>query len=436
MNLKKKEPSLVNESKGREENKNLINSIREKVVISCILIFLIRLGNFIEIPGIDKTIFLTLIESNSFSNTRININGSISFPSLFYLGIGPSINASIIIQLFIAVNPELKRYQKEEGEFGRKKIDRYIRYLTLFLAILQSFFFIFSIKSSIYNWNIERGIEITCFLTTGAMIVLWISERITKDGIANGSSLLVFLNIISIIPKQFQELLPYLNFYKIIILSVTLLITTCSVVILQKSIQCVPIISLKLLSQNKEASLINQRTFFPVKLNQAGVMPIVFTSYLLPIIKLFSYFILLKINNAFNFKIVFPEILNQFLYSITEFFLICFFTNFYSLLIMDPKDVSENLQKASFFISGIRPGKPTRNFLNNLFQRQSLLGGIILASSNILLNFIALLINVPILQGIGIGSQIIIVGVILEIIQKIRSLIIVEIYKKSIKIKK
>lgn len=450
MNFKKNKISLINEldfyelneeeintfSTHAEKNQILTNSAKEKLLVTCLLIFLIRLGNFIEIPGIDKSAFFNLTKSNLFlPGLASNFSGSNLLPSLFSLGIGPSINASIIMQLFLAINPELKKFQREEGESGRRKISQSSRYLTLLLSIIQSFFFVFSLRSVFSNWTIQTGLEISCFLTTGAMIVLWISEKITKNGITNGSSLLVFLNIISNTPQQFQASLPYLSFFQFLIILITLITTIAGVIILQQSVRCIPIITSKISMQQTETNLSKQKTFFPIKLNQAGVMPIVFASYLLPVLKSFTLFILDKINTSFQVAIVFPNIVNQFVYFLTEFILICLFTSFYSLLIIDAKEISENLQKATFFIPGIRPGKQTLIFLDNLFQRQSLLGGVILAANAVLINFIGLLIKLPVLQGIGIGSQIIIVGVTIEVIQKIRALMISEVYKKYLKIK-
>jgi preprotein translocase subunit SecY len=450
MNFKKNKISLINEldfyelneeeintfSKKADESKILTNSAKEKLLVTCFLIFLIRLGNFIEIPGIDKSAFFNLTKSNLFlPGLGSNFSGSNLLPSLFSLGIGPSINASIIMQLFLAINPELKKFQREEGEAGRRKISEYTRYLTLFLSIIQSFFFVLSLRSIFLNWTFQTAFEISCCLTTGAMIILWVSEKITKDGITNGSSLLVFLNIIANTPQQFQASLPYLNFFQLLIIVLTLITTIAGVIILQQSVRCIPIITSKISMQEIETNVSKQKTFFPVKLNQAGVMPIVFASYLLPVLKSFTLLIVDKINSSLNISIVFPKVFNQFIYFSAEFILICLFTSFYSLLIIDAKDISENLQKATFFIPGIRPGKQTLVFLENLFQRQSFLGGIILATNAVLLNLIGLVIKLPVLQGIGIGSQIIIVGVTIEVIQKIRALMISEVYKKYLKTK-
>lgn len=417
-----------------KKNPILTNSAKEKIFLTGILILLIRIGNFIEIPGINKTVLFDLANSNLFL-PDIGTIFPRSVPGLFSLGIGPSINASIIIQLFVVINPELKKFQKEEGELGRRKISQYIRYLTLLLAIVQSVFLVFSLKPFFYNWNIQTLLEVSCLLTTGSMITLWISEKITKNGITNGSSLLVFLNIITSTPQQFQLSLPYFNFYKVIIVIVTLIISITGVIILQQSVRWIPIMSSKISTQQSETNFFKQKAFFPIKLNQAGVMPIVFASYFLPILKSFVLFILTKINAIFQISFIFPNFLNQFIYFTTEFLLICLFTSFYSLLIVDAKDISENLQKTAFFIPGIRPGKQTLFFLEKLFQRQTLLGGIILAANTVLLNFVGLMLKLPFLQGIGIGSQIIIVGVTIEVIQKIRALMISEVYKKYLKSK-
>jgi len=420
-------------SNNSEKNPVLTNSAKEKILITCFLVFLIRLGNYIQIPGIDQSNFSELTNSNFIPLGVYNKTNTIV--SLLSLGISPSINASIIMQFILAINSDLKKFQREEGEFGRRKIATYTRSITLFLAIIQSFFFVFSLKPVLNNWNIQTCFEICCALTAGAMIVLWISEKITKNGITNGASLLVFLNIIDNTPEQFKASLPYLNFYQLGLLIITLIITIAGVILLQQSIICIPIVTSKLLMQNQDTEInsLKQKSFFPFKLNQAGVMPIVFASYLLPVLKSGAIIFINKINQIFQISLSFPYILNEVVYFGTEFLLIAMFTSFYSLLIIDPKDVSEDLQKGSFFIPGVRPGKETFVFLDKLFQSQSLIGGIILAGNVVFLNFISLFLKLPLLQGIGIGSQIIIVGVTIEVIQKIRALMISEIYQKYLK---
>jgi preprotein translocase subunit SecY len=433
--LKKNEKERVSET-FQQKKSILTQSVNEKLFITFILIFLVKLGSSIPLPYINQLAYLEITKSNlSITNILNNFSTYNSVPSLLTLGIGPSINASIIMQLFLAINPDLKKMQKEEGESGRRKVAQYTRYLILFLSVVQSIFLTFSLRSIIFNWNFLKLIEISCLLTCGSMIVLWISEIITKKGITNGSSLLVFLNIVGNTPQQFQASLPFLSLSDWLILIITLVITIAGVIILQQSIRSIPIITSKISMQDFDNNLSRQKTFLPFKLNQAGVMPIVFASYLLPIVTSFSSFILLKINqlNIFPFLINFPKIIEQIIYFGFEFFLICLFTTFYSVLIIDPKDVSEDLQKAAFFIPGIRPGQQTFTYLDKLFQRQALIGGSILAFNAILLNFIGLVIKLPILQGIGIGSQIIIVGVTIEVIQKIRAIMISDIYIKYLK---
>jgi preprotein translocase subunit SecY len=158
---------------------------------------------------------------------------------------------------------------------------------------------------------------------------------------------------------------------------------------------------------------------------------------MLPVLTSLGYFCLQKINNfhIFPFSIILPKTFGQIIYFGVEFFLICLFTYFYSTLILNPKDVSDDLQKTAFFIPGIRPGQQTFQYLEKLFQRQALIGGFILAANAVLLNAVGLIIKLPVLQGISIGSQIIIVGVIIEIVEKFRALMISDIYKNYLKVK-
>jgi preprotein translocase subunit SecY len=400
--------------------------VRERLITTTLLIFVIKFGMAIPLPYIDQS-KLAELSGTSFVTTPIELFiKSNRIANLFALGIGPSINASIIIQLFLVINPNLKKMQREEGEFGRRKISQYSRYLTLFLAIFQSIILVFSLRSYILDWNIEKLIELSCFLTTGAMIILWISECITKAGITNGSSFLVFLNIVNTLPQQFQLSFQEFNFLSFngLILVGTLFFTISSATFLQQTVKNIPLLNSKVITGQFLSRGVNKfKTYLPTKLNQAGVMPVVFASYLLPVLKIFVGYLFGNLN---TFNIVFPQIISQ----ILEFILICLFSIFYSVLIIDPKDVSEDLKKSSFFIPGIRPGRQTFNYLQGVFQRQAIIGGIILGINALLINFVELSLNIPILKGFGIGSQIILIGVVTDVIQKIKGLLFSDIYKR------
>ena len=353
---------------------------------------------------------------------------------LFTLGITPSINASIILQLAFVINPNLKKLQREEGESGRRKLIKYTRYLTLLLAITQSVFLIFSLRAFIFEWSILKLFELSCVLSSGAMIILWISECITKTGITNGSSFLIFLNIVSVLPEQIGMSFKNLDIFSFegLIVILTFSITVWAAIFLQQTLYIIPLKNPKLGQNELTKKLVEDSLYLPFRLNQAGVMPVVFASYLIPILKTGGIYILLKINsfNLFPFLIKFPEVVNQSLESIVEAGLICLFALFYSGLIIDPKDVADELQKSGFFIFAIRPGEKTRNYLEKIFKELSLIGALILAFNVVLLNLVGFVFNLSIFKGFSIGSQIILLGVVTEILQKVQALVLNDVYKR------
>nr|YP_010444077.1 preprotein translocase subunit SecY [Haramonas pauciplastida]UTE94964.1 preprotein translocase subunit SecY [Haramonas pauciplastida] len=396
-------------------------------MVTSILLFLIRFGTEVSLPGLDGKILESVVNSNSPIRNFI-ASSSVSNKSigLLALGISPYISASIVLQLIIATNPELKKIQREEGRAGRKKIFRYTRYLTLFWALLQSLGITFSLRTFLFDSRIINVLEISIILTTGAMILAWISELLTKYGIANGSSLLVFVNILNNAPKDLSFLPPDLRILDLVLFPLALSISLGVAILLQETFYNVQIVSAKELVVKPENNTQNDQQYIPFRINQGGVMPLVFVSYLLQIIDaLIDYGIS---SNLAIFSLL-PNFIGKLIYLALEFFLICFFNYYYVTLIFDPTDISEDLRKRAFFIPGIKPGKQTLRYIDQLSKRLALYGGIILASVNLMLNFVNLFIRIPILPG-TISSQVIVVGVLVEVIQKIRIAMLSEVYKE------
>ena len=413
--------------KAKQKNNFLMTeSARKKIIITLILILIIRVGSHLSIPGITQK---AIIESRSFNLKPLNIYSN-SLPNLFSIGIGPSITASILMQIILSINTELKKIQREEGEYGRRIINRYIRVLTLIITIFQSIFLTLRFRPFLNDFNFYRFFEISSLLVTGSMILLWISEKITKNGIVKGSSLLVFLNVAENLPYLFYASLNDLTLLKTILLIVTLTITMTSIIFLQQTTRQILLKKSNISTLKTEKNTYKQKAFFPCKLNTSGVMPLVFVSYFLPILSNIIFSILIKINNFFNIQIVFPSILTKFIYYFTEFCLICFFSQNYSIILIDPKDISEEFKKAAIYIPEIRPGQPTLEYLEKLFQRHAFIGGVILAFNTILMNIVGSIIKLPIVEALSISSQIIMIGIIVEGYEKIYGIIITDIYKK------
>ena len=273
-----------------ERQRNAGNNILlKRILVSLGLLAFIRLGTFLPVPGIEQSYLTYYIQNssiaqfvNTFSNDNVFVLG------LFTLNIFPYINASILMQILVSVLPDLKRLQKEEGAPGRRKINQITRFVCLGWAIIQSTSIALFLKRILFNWNIQLAFEIVVTLTAGAMIVLWVSELITEYGLGNGPSLLIFTNIASSFPNLAKTVLAeskdYLTFGSTFFIVILFFIVMCGIILLQEGSRIVPLISAKQLSQNNPIfSDLPKNNYIPLRLNQAGVMPIIFTASILVI---------------------------------------------------------------------------------------------------------------------------------------------------------
>nr|AYR05820.1 preprotein translocase subunit SecY [Lithothamnion sp.] len=409
---------------------NLQNTLTKKLLVTLLILILARLGIFIPIPSIDHDTFYSSVGQNALINfLNIFSGGGFSTIGMFALGIVPYINASIIVQLLTKIIPEIENLQKEEGESGRRKITQITRYLTLMWALTQGLAIAFWIKPYVFNWNLNFIIDCTLTLTTGSIVVMWLSELITEYGVGNGASLLIFQNIISGIPKNMQsysintfnatQITPLfiLFFLFLLMLSVTILI--------QEGTKKIPIISAR---QLKKISQIDSKSYIPLKMNQGGVMPIVFASATMTIP---GYLIKTLNNDAIKntLKIFSP---NGPLYVLLYGILIIIFSYFYSSLVLSPDDIAKNLKKMGASIPGIRPGDHTSKYLKTILDRLTFLGSIFLFSVALIPSFITKITHLNAFQGLGATSLLILVGVAIDTAKQIQTYIISEKYNTMI----
>jgi len=397
------------------------------------------MGCFIPVPYIDRETFSTLLQSdNSSTNAVTQIlstfsgGGATSF-GLLSLGILPYINASIIIQLLTTAIPSLSKMQKEEGEYGRRKLTDYVRFLTFFWAIVESISFTFSLRGLIFDWNFWTATQISVILITGSMIVLWFSELITRDGLGNGSSLLICFNIVSSLPDQLKIFLVSLKdqtngLMSCFFLVGIFLITTLGCIYMNEAIIKIPLVSARQLLRKKASNGLENSTL-PLRINQAGVMPLVFTSYAMLVLS--SLIGLLK--GKLNIGIFLTQIpfFNEtlFYWSGKIIFwsiyagLIFFFTYFYSTIVLDPKDVAERFRKNSVVILGISPGNPTKSYLRQTLKRIARINAVFLICNIVGLQVLEsiLHLNVTSLRGLGFTSQLILVNVLIDTVKRIKS---------------
>lgn len=404
-----------------------MESLNQKIIYTVLILIIARLGIFIPIPGIDHDTLYNSIAKNAFVNfLNIFSGGGLYTIGIFALGIVPYINASIITQLLTKIIPELENLQKEEGESGKRKITQITRYLTLIWALIQSIAISLWIKPYVFNWNINFIIDCIITLTTGSMIIMWLSELITEYGIGNGSSLLIFQNIVSGIPKSIQNYsnsneINFNNITPIIIFSFLFLLMLSFTILIQEGTKKIMIISAKQLNSLEK---INSKSYIPLKINQGGVMPIVFASAAMTVpTYIINFFNKTKIShNKFLFFFNGP------LYILLYGTLIIIFSYFYTSLVLNPDDIAKNLKKMGASIPGIRPGYQTCQYLKSILNRLTFLGSIFLFFIALIPSLITNITEIKIFQGLGATSLLILVGVAIDTAKQIQTYMISEKY--------
>ena len=406
------------------------NVLLKRLLLSLGTLIFIRLGTFLPVPGIDHGYLAFYIQRHSVTRSLVStFSGNDTFViGLFTLNIFPYINASILMQLLVTIFPSLSKLQKEGSSEGKRKINRITRLITLIWAVIQSAGIAFYLKRALFNWTPILAFEIIIWLTTGAMIVLWLSELITEHGLGNGASLLIYTNIVSSLPNLIKKLVTEnsesLNFISWFIIGILFFIAIYGIVLLQEGARIVPLISSKQLGQNAPTfSALPENNYIPLRFNQAGVMPIILTTAVLVIPNYVSSLGLLPI-------LTLPAILksSKIIYWISYFTLILLFSSFYSTIVLNPKDVSDELQKMAVSIPGVRPGVETTFYLKQVMKRVTLLGAVMLAILATLPNIIEAILPVSSFNGLGTTSLLILVGVVLDLSREIRSIFLSNIY--------
>jgi preprotein translocase subunit SecY len=383
---------------------------------------------------VDHDAFYQSISNNPIvSFLNIFSGGGFASIGVFALGIVPYINASILIQLGTTSIPSLEKLQKEEGEAGRQKISQITRYIALAWAIIQSVGVSFWVRPYVFNWDIQFVIEMTLALTTGSMLVMWISEQITEKGIGNGASMLIFVNIISGLPKLIQKSSGSLenksNLFELFALALIFLIMIIGIIFIQEGTRRIPIISARQLGKGQ---IQNKTSYLPLRLNQGGVMPIIFASAFLVLPAYVSQIttnpIILSIATLLS-----PSSANKGIYLLFYFLLILFFSYFYASLILNPSDVSKNLKKMESSIPGIRPGKATTDYLQKTLNRLTFLGALFLAFIALVPSLIESVTNISTFKGLGATSLLILVGVAIDTSKQVQTYLISKNYENILK---
>lgn len=410
-------------------NKEIRNIILKRLFVTLGVLLFIRVGTFLPVPGINHNDLAFYLQSHSVTRSLVStFSGDDTFViGLFTLNIFPYINASILVQLILGFSPKLAKLQKEGDLEGRRSINRLTRFITLIWAIIQGFGIAFYLKQVLFDWNYSLAFEIIIWLTTGAMIVLWLSELITDYGLGNGASLLIYTNIISNLPnlskKIFLENSENITIFSGIGILVLIFASLYGIVFLQEGVRIIRLISSKQLSQSSLQDSVTSNNYIPLRFNQAGVMPIILTTAILVVPNYISQLGLLpKIDLPINFQAL------GFLYWIGYFALILIFSSFYSTIVLNPKDISDQLQKMAVTIPGIRPGIQTTFYLKQVMQRITLVGATMLATLATIPNFIESTLSLTSLNGLSTTSLLILAGVVLDLVREVKNIYYSNVY--------
>lgn len=406
----------------------LIPGLRSKVLYTLIVLALVRLGSHIPIPGIDTNQLSTLFANNGLLGLADLFAGkALSNFSVFAMGILPYINASIIMQLMTILMPQLKE-MAEEGESGRKKIAQITRYLTIALAVIQGFAFSIGFSGFLLpgtNFALFV-ISSTITLTAGTCLVMWMGELISERGLGNGASLIIFVGIVSSLPSYINQTVTLVkggvSLFGVILLLLTLLLVIIAIVFIQEGQRKISVQYAKRIVGQKMYG--GQSTFIPLKINQGGVIPIIFATSVLVFPSTVARFIpgLGFLSNWLS-----P---GHLIYMLLFALLIFFFTYFYTAITFNPIELANNIQKYGGFILGIRPGKPTADYLNRIITRLTFVGALFLAGVAIVPMFVAQITKISSFAGLGGTALLIIVGVAQDFLKQIKTYMVSYSYDK------
>jgi len=412
-----------------------IPELRKKVFFVLAVLVVFRIAASIPVPGVDPLRLKSFLAGNQFFGLlNIFSGGVLDNLSIVMLGVGPYITASIIMQLLTMIVPRLKEMYQEEGEIGRQKFNQYSRLLTVPLAVLQSYgLLIILLKQQILpNLDLFGFIFNMIIVTAGTLFLMWLGELISEKGIGNGISLLIFAGIVSRLPFDIQRTLftfdpsqipTYLAFL------VVSIIVIAGVVIVSEGQRNIPVSYAKRVRGNKVYGGVS--THLPLRVNQAGVIPIIFAVSIILFPGLIGSF-LSTVPNPYIQQ--FAQMLvgvfnNQLFYGAVYFLLVFIFTYFYTAVTFDPQSIADNIQKQGGFVLGIRPGRPTAEFLYKILNRITLAGALFLGGIAVLPLIVQGALGVTTLS-LGGTALLIVVSVVLETLKQIDAQLVMREYEE------
>ncbi len=416
--------------------------LRSRLLLTVGLLVLVRLGMYIPVPGINSAAFRQQVQSGGVLGfLDIFVGGGLSLLGIFALGILPFINASIIMQLLTAAIPQLEDLQKNEGEAGRRKISQITRYVALGWAVLQSTLLSsFLLMPFANNPGPAFVAETAIALTAGSMFVMWVGELITERGVGNGASLLIFLNIVSSLPRLLNSAVDVAqnpessrqDVLGIIIVGVVYLAMIVGIVFVQEGMRRIPIVSAR--RQVGRKLYLEKSNYLPLRLNQGGVMPIIFASAMLVLPLQVAPYLASRFAGPGTLNVLERYLSPGTLpYNILYLAMILFFSYFYASLVVNPEDMSRNLKKMGASIPGIRPGKATSDYIGKVLNRLTFIGAIFLGLVAVVPSVVESQLRVTVFQGLGATSLLILVGVAIDTAKQIQTYVISQRYEGMVK---
>lgn len=427
-----------------------VPDLKKKILFTLGMVAVYRIGTYIPTPGVDGYALSQFIEQMArtqggvgtiFGIMNMFSGGAMDKLTIFALGIMPYISASIILQLLTTVIPQLERMAKE-GEMGRRKLVQYTRYGTVVLSLIQSFFIALWLEHPARFGNIVIvphpgwGFRILCIitLTSGTAFIMWLGEQITERGIGNGMSLIIAAGIVSRIPTAIHQTYILLSptnpdlaaigpIQGIFMLAILIAVIACVIMVTQGQ-RKIPVQYAKRVVGRKVFT--GQATYIPLRVNQAGVIPIIFAVSILMFPQTFAALV----QSGFMQKVASNLTEGRILYNVIYALLIIFFTYFYTAITFNPLDISENMKKSGAFVPGIRPGQATTEFLEHVMNRITFSGAIFLAAIAVFPDIIYRALDVPYLVASFFGGTalLIVVGVMLDSMRQLESQLLMRHY--------
>ncbi|MFN8670683.1 MAG: preprotein translocase subunit SecY [Candidatus Sericytochromatia bacterium] len=417
------------------------SGLKEKVFFTLFIIFIFRLGVHVPVPGLDISVVNKVFGAGGLAGLLDMFSGgALSKFSVFAMGITPYINASIIIQLMTSVIPKLEELQKEGGEAGRKQLAQITRYLTIVLGTLMSTGMAIALwRSGAVLGAPAQGMPPIFFiintvvtLVAGTIFIMWLGEQITEKGIGNGASMLIFAGIIARFPNYFYNTAQSVqsgatNWFAVITLLLVFLSLIVGIIYASEGARKIPVQSAKRQVGNKVYG--GRASYLPFRVNQGGVMPIIFATSVLMFPNTIGQFVqagpIKYVTDALRY--------DKPLYPLFECGLIFFFTFFYASITMNPIDIANNLKRYGSFIPGYRPGKPTADFLEGILGRITLLGAFFISMIALVPMIAERILGVNTLTGMGSTSLLIMVGVAVDLFNQFQTHLLARQYDGFVK---